>query len=284
MIDGWFALIVLIACPGPVSKFLPLPTAPRAVHHSPMTALAESVSRAPRCRPRLFLSGNLPALPQRNARRPGKASSVRHCWSQVRFIDPPFCERCGLPYPGDLTAPFECANCREMELHFSSARSAVVAHGVVREAIHRYKYQRALWFEPFLAGLLLREGHARFARTGLGFHRARAAASVETARTRIQPGRTAGLHLERRHRNPVERQAAPAGQAHRHPDAAHAASSARRTCAARLRFAPAPGWTASGWFWWTTCSPPARRRARARKAFRAAGAGEVCVWTVARGL
>ena len=81
----------------------------------------------------------------------------RRCWTQVRFIRPPFCERCGLPYPGDLTAPFECTNCREMELHFSSARSAVVAHGIVREAIHRFKYQRALWFESFLADLLIRE-------------------------------------------------------------------------------------------------------------------------------
>ena len=79
------------------------------------------------------------------------------CCSHVRFIKPPFCERCGLPFPGDLTTPFECANCREMELHFSAARSAVVAGGAVREIIHRYKYQRALWFEPFLAGLLLRE-------------------------------------------------------------------------------------------------------------------------------
>jgi len=75
----------------------------------------------------------------------------------VRFIRPPFCERCGLPYPGDLTAPFECTNCREMELHFTSARSAVVASGIVREVIHRFKYQRALWFEPFLADLLIRE-------------------------------------------------------------------------------------------------------------------------------
>jgi ComF family protein len=79
------------------------------------------------------------------------------CWSQVRFIKPPFCERCGLPFAGDLTAPFECANCREMELHFRSARSAVVARGIVLEAIHRFKYRRQLWFENFLAGLFLRE-------------------------------------------------------------------------------------------------------------------------------
>ena len=94
-----------------------------------------------------------------NNRRAKSAEGLvcSHCWSQVRFIRPPFCERCGLPFVGDLTTPFECANCREMELHFSAARSAVVASGVVLEAIHRYKYQRALWFEPFLADLLVRE-------------------------------------------------------------------------------------------------------------------------------
>lgn len=81
----------------------------------------------------------------------------RQCRSQVHFIKPPYCERCGLPYPGDLTTPFECTNCREIELHFNSARSAVVAHDVVREAIHRYKYQRALWFESFLADVFLRK-------------------------------------------------------------------------------------------------------------------------------
>lgn len=80
-----------------------------------------------------------------------------NCWQQIRFIRPPFCERCGLPFEGDLTATFECTNCREMDLHFSFARSAVVAKTVVLEAIHRFKYQRALWFENFLADLLLRE-------------------------------------------------------------------------------------------------------------------------------
>ena len=75
----------------------------------------------------------------------------------MRFIRPPFCDRCGLPFDGDLTTTFECTNCRELELHFSSARSAVVAKSVVLEAIHRFKYPRAMWFESFLADLLLRE-------------------------------------------------------------------------------------------------------------------------------
>jgi len=79
------------------------------------------------------------------------------CWSHVRFIRAPFCERCGLPFAGDLTTAFVCTNCNDLKLHFTSARSAVVARTVVLEAIHRFKYSRALWFENFLAGLLIRE-------------------------------------------------------------------------------------------------------------------------------
>ena len=79
------------------------------------------------------------------------------CWTQVQFIRPPFCERCGLPFAGELTSMFECTNCRELDFHFRQARAAVIAKTVVLEAIHRYKYSRALWFENFLAGLLLRE-------------------------------------------------------------------------------------------------------------------------------
>jgi ComF family protein len=81
------------------------------------------------------------------------------CWSRpgaVRFLVPPLCSRCGLPFPGEITAAFECANCRELELHFESARAAVAATGFILDIVHRYKYQRQLWFEPFLADLFLR--------------------------------------------------------------------------------------------------------------------------------
>lgn len=82
------------------------------------------------------------------------------CWTGrdgVSFIRAPFCKRCGLPFEGEITAEFECSNCREIELHFVYARSAVTATGIVRDVIHRYKYNHALWFEPFLADLLIRE-------------------------------------------------------------------------------------------------------------------------------
>lgn len=80
-----------------------------------------------------------------------------NCRKNVKVIQPPFCERCGLPFEGEITTVFDCGNCRETELHFSRARSAVAAQGMVLELIHRYKYQRALWLEPFLAEMLVRQ-------------------------------------------------------------------------------------------------------------------------------
>src|SRR5215831_6079614 len=86
---------------------------------------------------------------------PAEGFVCTSCRSRVRFIDPPFCERCGTPYEGQITNPFQCANCRELTLDFCFARSAVIAREGVLDVIHRYKYSRALCFEPFLADLLL---------------------------------------------------------------------------------------------------------------------------------
>ena len=78
------------------------------------------------------------------------------CRSKLRFIEPPYCDRCGLPHEGAITGAYECGQCQEARPHFSRARSAVVARDAVLDVIHQYKYHRAMWFEPFLAGLLAR--------------------------------------------------------------------------------------------------------------------------------
>ena len=98
---------------------------------------------------------------QRATRRVGYVCA--DCHDLVRWIEPPFCDRCGLPFEGDITGSFECTNCREMELHFEAARSAVAARGPVLEAIHRYKYEGQLWFEDFLGDLLVRGARNWFA-------------------------------------------------------------------------------------------------------------------------
>jgi ComF family protein len=69
-------------------------------------------------------------------------------------VRPPFCDRCGLPYDGEIDVAFECSNCRDLELDFRFARSAIAAKGAGLELVHRYKYHRALWFEPLFEQLL----------------------------------------------------------------------------------------------------------------------------------
>ncbi len=91
-----------------------------------------------------------------NERAPAHAGFVcRTCHAQIRFIEPPFCNRCGLPFAGEISGAFECSNCRELELDFDHARAAVTLDGPVQTALHRFKYNRAEWFEPFLARLLI---------------------------------------------------------------------------------------------------------------------------------
>lgn len=72
----------------------------------------------------------------------------------LRWVRPPWCARCGLPYAGEATSDFVCGNCHDLDLDFDGARASVVATDFLLEVIHRYKYGRARWFEPFLAGLL----------------------------------------------------------------------------------------------------------------------------------
>ena len=76
------------------------------------------------------------------------------CQSRVRWIHGPRCRRCGLPFEAGTEMSFECSNCRDLSLCFQQAQSVLAATGVCLELIHRYKYQRALWFEPLLAGWL----------------------------------------------------------------------------------------------------------------------------------
>ena len=70
------------------------------------------------------------------------------CLSKLKPSEPPFCRRCGQPFEGEFSGEFECTNCVEMGLRFEFARAVMQANATMLEAIHRVKYQQALWLEP----------------------------------------------------------------------------------------------------------------------------------------
>ena len=214
--------------------------------------------------------------------KPDEGFVCAGCRLGIRPIKPPFCDRCGLPYEGDITAPFECGNCREMKLHFRQARSAVVATGLAREIIHRYKYQQALWFEPFLADLLVRAAEPVLR---------------SEAWDLIVPVPLHPLKKREREFNQAERLARCLGQATGLPVDAGLLrrveftrtqtllTRPERAANVRRAFALVPGRRLYGQrvvLLDDVMTTGATTSACAR-ALQKAGAGEICVWTVARG-
>lgn len=73
----------------------------------------------------------------------------------LKRIDPPYCDRCGLPHAGEILGEYVCGNCSGVELGFRRARAALESTPFLLEVIHRYKYGKAVWLEGFLAAHLV---------------------------------------------------------------------------------------------------------------------------------
>jgi ComF family protein len=205
------------------------------------------------------------------------------CRGKVRLVERPFCERCGRPYQGKITGTFECPNCRERELHFRHARSAVVACEIMLEVIHRYKYSRALWFEPFLAELLIGAAKPELARERWDllvpvplyparqrereFNQAERLAKCLSAATEIPLNK----RLLRRVRPTCTQTVLSRAEREENVRNAFALRGGRRLNGERIVLVDDVMTTGA-----TTSA--------CAKALRAVGAGEVCVWTVARGI
>lgn len=59
------------------------------------------------------------------------------CLRGVAFVEPPLCVRCGNPTASEGL----CARCRISPLQIDSIRSVAYSEGVLREAIHKLKYE-----------------------------------------------------------------------------------------------------------------------------------------------
>jgi competence protein ComFC len=73
------------------------------------------------------------------------------CGGQVRRIEKPFCRVCSQPFDGAVEDAFTCANCGDRKFHFTCAVTRLMSHGVVREFIHRFKYDREFFLRRPLA-------------------------------------------------------------------------------------------------------------------------------------
>jgi ComF family protein len=214
---------------------------------------------------------------------PAQGFVCADCQAQARFIEPPFCERCGRPFQGNVSGPFDCSDCLGAEWAFRTARSAVVARDSVLDVIHRYKYGRALWFEPFLAGLLINR-----------------AAPDLTAQSwdALVPVPLHPARQRQREFNQAERLARRLSQATRIPvngrllrrvaptRSQTLLTRRERLANVRAAFAMRPGACLEGrrLVLIDDVMTTGATTGACAAVLRAAGAAEVCVWTVARGI
>lgn len=80
------------------------------------------------------------------------------CRDSVAWIAAPFCQRCALPFDGAVDGAFECGYCHDLSFHFARAVAGCRAKGVVRDCIHRFKYDRAMYFGPHLVEWIVAAG------------------------------------------------------------------------------------------------------------------------------
>ncbi|MFZ4683503.1 MAG: ComF family protein [Terrimicrobiaceae bacterium] len=75
------------------------------------------------------------------------------CLEEVKPVPPPRCDTCSQPFSGAMEQ-FVCVNCRGRAFHFECAVAVMQSRGVLRDLIHRLKYNGELWLAEPLGDLL----------------------------------------------------------------------------------------------------------------------------------
>src|SRR4051812_7417392 len=73
------------------------------------------------------------------------------CAEGAPKIEAPFCRQCSQPFDGDITGQFTCSNCSGRKFHFDCAVTRYRSKGVVRDFVHRFKYEKAYYLRQPLA-------------------------------------------------------------------------------------------------------------------------------------
>jgi ComF family protein len=86
-----------------------------------------------------------------SAETPSGVHLCAPCREKARRIEAPFCRTCSQPFDGAITSEFTCPNCADRTLHFDCAVAPFLSRSVVRELIHRFKYEREFYLRLPLA-------------------------------------------------------------------------------------------------------------------------------------
>ena len=76
------------------------------------------------------------------------------CWQGIRKNTPPLCTICGRQIRGDQISKRACPDCQRQNFSFDRAFSPCIYEGVVRELIHKFKYQSKDYLSTLLVRLL----------------------------------------------------------------------------------------------------------------------------------
>lgn len=76
------------------------------------------------------------------------------CAQGITLLDSPCCPSCSLPYPAEVTPDHLCEECLRDPPAFERALAVGLFDGVLREAIHRFKFRGAIGLDRVLASLI----------------------------------------------------------------------------------------------------------------------------------
>jgi len=74
-----------------------------------------------------------------------------NCLSEIRWIEPPFCSICGIPFISKEVESHPCGACVTHRKYFTMARAWGAFEGSLQEAIHRWKYEGKTRLTHFFA-------------------------------------------------------------------------------------------------------------------------------------
>src|SRR3989304_8028243 len=71
----------------------------------------------------------------------GQRGICSNCFSGIRWMKPPYCSVCGMPFVSGEVGSHLCGSCLTKKKYFSMARAIGFYEGSFQEAIHRWKYE-----------------------------------------------------------------------------------------------------------------------------------------------